>query len=322
MKTISTIIPIYNSAEYIDNLLQKIISIIPDNFEIVLVDDNSEDGSRQILEKYKKYDFIKIIFNKINMGVSYSRNIGLKNSNAKYVTFIDSDDFISDLYFKEIVKKINDKCDLIIFGTTLVYQNKKNMIPFKYSEHMTKQDLFNENVLLDIPIANWVTNKVFKYEIIERNNLQFDEKYKTGEDLNFMLEYLPKANNILFINKYLYYYNRTNEHSLTKNNIKNLAKNTYRNNKNIENFFCKHQLSMDYFYQYKKDIFIYVFESVYKRNITKTEKMKIFSENIKLNCDKNILKYFDENFKLYILNNNVKNIYLLMEEQWKRLNSQ
>ena len=50
--------------------------------------------------------------------------------------------------------------------------------------------------------------------------------------------------------------------------------------------------------------------------------MKIFSENIKLNYDKNILKYFDENFKLYILNNNVKNIYLLMEEQWKRLNSQ
>ena len=85
------------------------------NFEIILVNDGSTDKSGDICDKYSKEDNrIKVFHNK-NKGLSYSRNFGVKNSNGKYVMFVDSDDFISDINiidkFINILEK--DKSDFI-----------------------------------------------------------------------------------------------------------------------------------------------------------------------------------------------------------------
>ena len=94
---ISIIIPVYNVEKWLNKCIDSILVQSYKNFEIILVNDGSTDKSGDICDKYSKEDNrIKVFHNK-NKGLSYSRNFGVKNSNGKYVMFVDSDDFISDI---------------------------------------------------------------------------------------------------------------------------------------------------------------------------------------------------------------------------------
>ena len=112
---ISIIIPVYNVEKWLNKCIDSILSQSYENFEVILVNDGSTDKSGDICDKYSKGDNrIKVFHNK-NKGLSYSRNFGVKNSNGKYVMFVDSDDFISDINiidkFINILEK--DKSDFI-----------------------------------------------------------------------------------------------------------------------------------------------------------------------------------------------------------------
>lgn len=112
---ISIIIPVYNVEKWLNKCIDSILVQSYKNFEIILVNDGSTDKSGDICDKYSKEDNrIKVFHNK-NKGLSYSRNFGVKNSNGKYVMFVDSDDFISDINiidkFINILEK--DKSDFI-----------------------------------------------------------------------------------------------------------------------------------------------------------------------------------------------------------------
>ena len=112
---ISIIIPVYNVEKWLNKCIDSILVQSYKNFEIILVNDGSTDKSGDICDKYSKEDNrIKVFHNK-SKGLSYSRNFGVKNSNGKYVMFVDSDDFISDINiidkFINILEK--DKSDFI-----------------------------------------------------------------------------------------------------------------------------------------------------------------------------------------------------------------
>ena len=92
---ISIIIPIYNSECYLDECLKSVLQQNFNNYEVICIDDGSEDNSREIVKKYaERYEFIKIIFHEKNRGLSAARNTGLKNACGKYVLFLDADDMI------------------------------------------------------------------------------------------------------------------------------------------------------------------------------------------------------------------------------------
>ena len=112
---ISVIVPVYNVEKWLNKCIDGILVQSYNNLEIILVNDGSIDKSGNICDNYSKKDNrIKVFHNK-NKGLSYSRNFGVKNSNGKYVMFVDSDDFISD---SNIIKKFinileRDKSDFI-----------------------------------------------------------------------------------------------------------------------------------------------------------------------------------------------------------------
>ena len=112
---ISIIIPVYNVEKWLNKCIDSILSQSYENFEVILVNDGSTDKSKDICDQYSKEDKRVKVFHNKNKGLSYSRNFGVKKSNGKYVMFVDSDDFISDINiidkFINILEK--DKSDFI-----------------------------------------------------------------------------------------------------------------------------------------------------------------------------------------------------------------
>jgi len=96
LKMISIIIVSFNSEDYLKNCIESIIKFPPDlnenEYEVIIVDNNSTDGSVTLVEKnYLKYSFVKLIKNDANMGFSYANNLAIKNSNSRYYLLLNSD---------------------------------------------------------------------------------------------------------------------------------------------------------------------------------------------------------------------------------------
>ena len=114
----SLIIPAYNAEKYISNCIQSILSqnFSKKKYEIIIINDASKDKTQRICNKFKKKNkFIKVLNNKKNLGVSSSRNLGVKSASGKYVIFVDSDDSIKKNSLKNLNKILSkDEVDLLI----------------------------------------------------------------------------------------------------------------------------------------------------------------------------------------------------------------
>ena len=115
MPKISVIIPLYNKEKYIAQTIESLLIQSFSDFEIVIVDDGSTDGSSSIIDSYAEKDNRITVFHICNGGVSRARNIGLDNSLGEYVTFVDSDDSVHEDYLSNLYSCINESgADLVI----------------------------------------------------------------------------------------------------------------------------------------------------------------------------------------------------------------
>ena len=194
---ISLIIPIYNAANYIDQTLKCVISqTIFDKMEIILVNDGSKDGSREICEKYTKDYSNILLINQENEGVSEARNTGLNKATGKYITFLDADDYVEfDLYEKELSLIKKSGADVAIVDFKKVHRDGKTV---KYRTDFVKFWDKKEEVLKNFfsgVVGNQVVDKLFSKSLIE--DVRFSHKYKIGEDMLFMYEALKRASAVV-----------------------------------------------------------------------------------------------------------------------------
>lgn len=122
MPKFSVIIPVYNTREYLDKCLLSVFNQTFSDYEVIVVNDGSSDGSEKIIDKYlKKYSNLKYFF-KENGGLSSARNYGVSKACGEYILFLDSDDY----YEPDLLLKLNgsiDDCDIIRFGVQDIYDN-------------------------------------------------------------------------------------------------------------------------------------------------------------------------------------------------------
>jgi glycosyltransferase involved in cell wall biosynthesis len=153
--SLSLIIPNYNNEEYLEDCIESVVSQTRKPDEVIIVDDASTDNSINIIKKFeRKYDFIKLIKNKKNRGVVYSRNKAIKLAKGKYITTLDSDDFY---YNKNKLEKEMDIIrehkkmgkDVIAFSNIVLVDKNKNYLK-KFKENKIKEG----NLLLDILTRN------------------------------------------------------------------------------------------------------------------------------------------------------------------------
>lgn len=218
---LSIIIPVYNSEKYLKECINSIISQNNNIFELLLIDNGSTDRSKEICDEYAdKFNFIKA-FHIPNKGVSNARNYGIEHSSGKWITFIDSDDFISPEYIKSIEPFLNTDTDLITFNyVRYINEQKKEpgILTIKEGEHFAASELFNLAIRLEVASLS-VWSSVYRKYILQKNTLRFREDMSTCEDFTFSLSYYKHVNKFHVINKNLYYY-RLNPFSVTS--IRNL----------------------------------------------------------------------------------------------------
>ena len=103
---ISVIVPVYNVENYLKRCLDSIINQTYQNIEIILIDDGSTDNSGNLCEDYKKIDNRIKVVHKTNGGLSDARNTGIKKAKGKYITFVDSDDYVEYDYVEYLYNLI------------------------------------------------------------------------------------------------------------------------------------------------------------------------------------------------------------------------
>ncbi len=216
---LSIIIPVYNVEKYLVECLESVINQddYNNNLEIILVDDGSTDGSLQICKDYALKDQRIKVFSQKNKGVSEARNLGAIKSEGKYLTFIDSDDFIEKTYIKDLYEACkNNEADIVVGGYR--YFRKGN--PSQVSKHFTDIEIkifSGYDIIKNIYNEVWgICNNIspccrlIKRELVLNNPFP---KGKFAEDLFTTYKYYLNASKIVYIKKILYNY-RKRESSL------------------------------------------------------------------------------------------------------------
>lgn len=286
---ISIVIPIYNAAQYLEQCIKSILNQSNTNFELILINDGSTDNSLKICEEYAKIDQRIRIFTQTNQGVSAARNLGLKYSNGEWITFIDADDIIENNYIPSLDSRTSSL--IILNWKELQTENIKEYLSEQYIKKESKISFLNEHIHKDIIRCPW--GKFYKKEIIDNHNIQFNEKFRIGEDTLFVLDYLYYCKNIEVIANSFYKYRTYNNTSKYKQEI----------NKTLEYFehflplynrlSCnnKHILSLLYTFFYGLTLNIEN-PPIYKKWITNKSVIKILKRLYYSNGIKNKFIYY------------------------------
>lgn len=242
----SIIIPVYNCEKYLDRCIDSIINQEYKNLEIIFVNDGSTDNSLKILKEFAKKDKRIIIINQKNQGALIARNKGIDIATGDYISFVDSDDWISKNMYEKLyfyIVKYNSP-DIIRFDYFTNSLNNKSEKLFLDREYPVLFDSKNRIEIYDMLVSSYNLNRlwqgIYKRELFI-NNLVY-EKVTAGNDYYQMLLLIDKTNNILFTNEYLYYY-CINHNSITKthnvNRIGDNIKSVFYVNNNVLEFLKK-----------------------------------------------------------------------------------
>lgn len=214
-KLISIIIPVFNSEEYLEKCLSSVLQQTYENFEVILIDDASTDGSPEICSQYALIDNrIKLIRHEINNGIGLTRQEAINKSSGEYILFVDSDDYIAPTLIEECFRVMVEKgVDVVNFAYSRFYSSieYQNIIPKWYGGVSREDENFEEFLFGTSPVL-W--DKMFKKSVLHNIHF-FDINY--GEDLIILLQAYANAISYYSMDKIFYYY-RQRENSLSTNN--------------------------------------------------------------------------------------------------------
>lgn len=194
--SISVIVPVYNAENTLRQCVDSILKQEFRDFELILVDDGSKDQSPDICDEYALQDNRVKVFHKSNGGVSSARNLGLDNAKGEWITFIDSDDYISDGYLAGVVGREED---LLIKGYECFSNN--GIVGSRIAEEMVQiSDMksFLNSSITDLLFRGPVF-KFYKRSII--SGVRFLHDMKIGEDTYFVFKYLAKCKSLVVLPK-------------------------------------------------------------------------------------------------------------------------
>lgn len=205
---ISIIVPVYNVENYLERCVESILKQTYTNFELLLINDGSTDQSGELCDQLVSKNGNIKVFHLKNAGVSNARNVGIQNSTGEWITFVDSDDFITNDYLETLISAV-DGDDSIGFSIARLHHIKNGQITElpvfsgkeeKWSTEQTMRELLTTSKTSFFPVA-----KLFRREII--SDFTFNTDYHLAEDALFLTEVLLKTKcTSIFIDKPIYYY--------------------------------------------------------------------------------------------------------------------
>ncbi|MDD3053776.1 MAG: glycosyltransferase family 2 protein [Endomicrobiaceae bacterium] len=273
MLKISIIVPVYNVEKYLRQCLDSILSQTFKNFECICINDGSLDSSLSILKEYSEIDKRIKIISQENKGLSVTRNVGIKQSSGKYITFIDSDDWITNGYLEKLYNVIISTDADIVRASYKFYYQKEDIYQSAKIRAIHKINNINNDLerLYKGYAGAFVWGKLYKTNLLKDNNIYFYEG-KSSEDCPFSALAFLYAKNIVFINYELYIY-RKQVISITSNNeklrIDALLNFITFTKELVKRKFCSNEIKKFYI-----DTFIYKIGNIDK-SVSKNKQKKI-----------------------------------------------
>ena len=229
---LSIITPVYNGAATLRHMVDSVLYQTLADWELILVDDGSTDGSPALCDALAKQDDRIRVLHKANGGVSSARNAGLALASGEYIGFIDCDDSIKpNMYSLLLDTAEREHCDFVMGGYEKVSKGGAEPVPLPHNGVLEgggiKEILYSMafwNGYLDgRPLSTLygsVWPNLYRADIIRNNGIVFPEDISIGEDLLFNLRYLTKVHRAAMINRPLYEYNIANSSATRKQNRK------------------------------------------------------------------------------------------------------
>lgn len=220
---LSVIVPCYNCQNFIDRCVKSIKNNTIKETEILLINDGSTDNTLDTINRIARENSNVIVFDKINTGVSDTRNFGIAKAKGKYISFVDSDDYIRNNMFTIMVDKMEKEaldiicCDYVELHNDVIVNSK-----FNYEENLyNRKEILEMYLIGKISISIW--DKMFRKDIIK--NIQFNCKLAVGEDSLFCLESFMNANRTYLLNDsyYVYFQNEKSAVHTVSNKILQIA---------------------------------------------------------------------------------------------------
>lgn len=209
---VSFIIPIYNMERYLQRCLDSVLAVKSVEWECILIDDGSTDGSWEIICGYtSKYPDRFAARHKENGGVSSAKNMGLELVSGDRIMFLDPDDYLfpnAGSVLRTALDKYGDT-DQIMFKYLKVYDDGRTENSIIGSSGCTDyDDMIFKNVLLGDRAA-FCCIQLFKASIIKEYNIRFETGMRLSEDMNFSLDYIMRSRSYIDLDEYIYaYYQR------------------------------------------------------------------------------------------------------------------
>ena len=245
---VSIIVPVHNTALYLQKCLESIVRQTYRNIEIILVDDGSTDESPQICDFYANSDPRIIVLHQPNSGAVGARKAGIERSCGDYIMFVDSDDWMSPEMCNKLVCKAEcSNADVTICDFANV---QAGIVKRKYCGNIYSPELLLHKIILyQHPSVLW--NKLFKRELAIKSLMNCVVGDDISEDFLANVSCLLSSPTIAYVPELLYYQNRDVQNSMTTN-LPTLGKALYVGRNNLERV---HKLLIEsgVFAQYKYD---------------------------------------------------------------------
>lgn len=193
---VTVIVPVYNSESTLRRCFDSIRAQELKDFECIIIDDGSKDGSPQICDDYAAQDARFRVVHKVNGGVSTARNEGLELARGEWVTFIDSDDAIKPDHLSTLTGLTNAYIDLVVTGFEEVHSEEVLHHHYDGSSYRGTDGMRQflcQTDFLDYQVP-W--DKLYRRSVIEQHRLRFNKELSLSEDRLFIYEYLCHAQGV------------------------------------------------------------------------------------------------------------------------------
>lgn len=288
---VSVIVPAYNSEKTIKRCLDSLLNQSFKDIEIIVINDGSNDQTKEILKSYVNYDNI-LIFNTENHGQSAARNLGLDKASGDYICFVDSDDYVSDNGLEMLYNKaISDDFDIVLSDVNIVYPDHNVIV-----NSGLKGDTFDKNKIKELMIFSYsagvIWNKIYKRKLLDNIRFKEDVWY---EDVHFNFRLFPRLKKIGTINEVFVNYVQT-EGSVTYTYNDKLYDIIKVFNDLIE-YYKKNDLYDSYFSELEYSYVRYAYNTFVKR-LTKCKNYKKFMDGVRY-AKAEVKKHFPKYRKNY-----------------------
>lgn len=231
MIKISVTVPVYNAEKYLKQCLDSIQKQTLKEIEVIMIDDGSTDGSAEICKQYL-YDNRFSYFHKENEGLAAARADGIERASGEYIGFIDSDDWIEPDMYEKMYNAAKSNDSDIVFCNCLQNENGHRFTPEMrtgaFNREQIKTDILPKTLAYiskdggkrAIRWCNWL--RIYKRELIEKNNIQFDRRFRRSQDLQFTYETTLAAQNYYYLGDDYLLHNRVVGDSLSRGYTKNM----------------------------------------------------------------------------------------------------